>query len=777
MFDFGPLLIGKDFEKRHTDKCKINAAELHISNAGNYALHVDFFLRSQSEEFKSDNKSPFYFEPASMDIPVRNEEPFHLKMWALPDKPIDYKDCLICVIKDNPKPVLFYLSCIGSEPTAEADSDLLEFEKLLVGQNASKVLKIKNTGKIKINWELAGIDKLPTQFKLSPAEGKGMLKPGEATDIQIEFTATEQKQYEQEITLLVNDEETNDLKQQPKPIKIKAESYVISVAPRFPVEGKMELDFGAVRVGEVAERKMYLKNNGLYAVNYRFIMKSKEFRERFTISEMKGSMEAEEEKEITIRFKSKTGWEKSSQSDAAGILVHVMEGQGETERESIPIKVTVKAVYSQFSISPVKGINFGPLQYGEQKSQTFEIKNDGKFDFNFNIYDFADEAAKTEAKAQREKEIEELGKVEEVEPEAKGRKPEKKEKKEEKKAAAKTGGKGGKDIDAGLKIGQFSISPSSGDIAPGTSALIKVTFDAEAEKFYEKILAIDISNRNYSESPDGLQYQLVGESCVPGINIEDVQSIFEEQMVISSFDPSATNVQSVVSKSIFALEENVFWFGTLIPSRDTKGQVEKFKISNPNKIPCTVKFTVKPRTTSKSEGFAFAVSPEAMKILPHEHNYVKVSFTPTNIMSYGGVFEAIVENGDPKSKGGKLRFELRGEGVLPTVIMEKPTTLTEDGKTMLKFKKTRLGNSSKDSIVLKNEGSVVATVQFEPFKSEIFNMLSPTTASIAPKSYQSFDISFEPKEIKEDYSYEVNFSTLHNPYEMQKSTIVGRRLY
>jgi hypothetical protein len=93
---------------------------------------------------------------------------------------------------------------------------------------------------------------------------------------------------------------------------------------------------------------------------------------------------------------------------------------------------------------------------------------------------------------------------------------------------------------------------------------------------------------------------------------------------------------------------------------------------NPNKVPCTVKFAVKPRSQSKSEGFAFDVKPDVLTIEPHKHKYVTVGFYPVNMMSYGGIFEAIVDNGDPNSKQGKLVFELRGEGTLPTLLIEKP---------------------------------------------------------------------------------------------------------
>ncbi len=117
------------------------------------------------------------------------------------------------------------------------------------------------------------------------------------------------------------------------------------------------------------------------------------------------------------------------------------------------------------------------------------------------------------------------------------------------------------------------------------------------------------------------------------------------------------------------MQENVFWFGTMVASatKQPEGTRERFKIINPNKIPCTVKFVVKPRFTSKSEGFAFDVQPEGLTIDPHKYKYVSVGFNPTAMMQYCGIFEAIVENGNHEDPSGKLVFELRGEGTLPTL--------------------------------------------------------------------------------------------------------------
>ena len=74
----------------------------------------------------------------------------------------------------------------------------------------------------------------------------------------------------------------------------------------------MELDFGAVRVGEVAERKFSIVNTGLYDVTFKFLLKTKAYRERFMINEMQGILKTGEEKSITVRFKSKSYWEQKN---------------------------------------------------------------------------------------------------------------------------------------------------------------------------------------------------------------------------------------------------------------------------------------------------------------------------------------------------------------------------------------------------------------------------------------------------------------------------------
>jgi len=128
-------------------------------------------------------------------------------------------------------------------------------------------------------------------------------------------------------------------------------------------------------------------------------------------------------------------------------------------------------------------------------------------------------------------------------------------------------------------------------------------------QIYEQKLGVDIQGRDPEDSPRGILYEVVGESCIPGINCDNYESIFEEQIVVASLS-QGSQMTSLINSNVFSVEEKTFYFGTLVPSKSPDGIVEKFKISNPNKIPCSVKFDVRKRSNNQTEQFAFEVAPK-----------------------------------------------------------------------------------------------------------------------------------------------------------------------
>lgn len=190
------------------------------------------------------------------------------------------------------------------------------------------------------------------------------------------------------------------------------------------------------------------------------------------------------------------------------------------------------------------------MQFGNEMKRTFEIKNDGQFEFKYAICDFNNEEEKAKIREERQREMEErLAEKEEGKEEAKGKaaakKPDPKAKPAKGKAEAVPDG-------TVCTVSQYSISPAIGSIAPDSSAVVTVTFNAQGAKFYDSTISIDVANKDPANLPDGIPFQLCAESSIPGINSNDFDQIFEEQTVIPSLDPSL-NTQTVISSSLYSM--------------------------------------------------------------------------------------------------------------------------------------------------------------------------------------------------------------------------------
>ena len=807
--DFGYILITND-PNRELEKYKTtNRKTLRFTNNGKYDLKVDFtFLSSMNFDglgFKlpyipgqstdpnfeanqdpkakggkppkkgeptGDQKTPFLLPKSSIEIKIGQTA--ELDVYAFPTKQTEYKDELICLIEDNPIPTRVLLTCKGAEPKVDLESDNIEFEKLVINQSRTKYLKMKNVSEVNCKWALTGLETLPPVFKIEPVNG--IIEKGKEISIAVTFCSEKQDKFQFQFNLDIEDNLGYGVKLDPKPIKLNAEAFEVSVELVIDNEGKI-IDFGNVKVKEPKSFPFMLKNLGIYKITYKFEIMKKLWQELFRFEPTEGVIEPGKEANIYAIFnRYNKDINISPQRNSSEIKLSIFEGEKGSKNKDLNIFVNVASYFSKYSINPPKSINFGSLQYNESATRSIEIRNEGQFDFNYEIFEYLQDINKMKAikEEKDKKEIEEQKRKEQELKElsegggGKGKKQDKKPKVDDK--DKKKPGKGGGNDDV-LTIGKYQIKNFKGVIAPGSSAKIDVVFNAEGQQFCSANLAIDIQGRQPEDNPLGIPFDLVAESCIPGIETQDFDSIFEEQTVLPSISPDI-NRQNVITSGIYGVVEKVFWFGTIIASKNPNGVSERFKLINNNKIPCTVTINVKPRTNSKSEGFAFSTSSNApIKIYPGESQYVTVTFTPTNVMPYSGLFEAVVDGGSDQ-KTGALRFELRGEGTLPTLLLESPNDYDNDGNPILKFKRTRLNKSAMGQIVLKNEGVVPATVKFEPLVHDCFSFESSTTATIQPKKYQAFDVKFNPHHEKTEKAV-IQYQTMFNPYEKPKLNVIG----
>lgn len=169
-FDFGPLLIGKDPEKRSEEDDpdgvlkKANSSQFRISNNGKYDLQVRFALESTLTSEEPQPKSPFIFEPELMDLKV--EETENLTVWCFPEEDKVYEDRLVALIKENPNPTIFNLKCSGAKPLVKVDNPVVQFDRLLLTKPAKRTLKFTNDCQIPVKWALKSEEERPAEFKI-----------------------------------------------------------------------------------------------------------------------------------------------------------------------------------------------------------------------------------------------------------------------------------------------------------------------------------------------------------------------------------------------------------------------------------------------------------------------------------------------------------------------------------------------------------------------------------------------------------------------------------
>ena len=164
VFDFGPLLMKKDPEKRNDELvAKVNGTFFQITNNGKYELDATFALKStlSPDEGGPEGKSPFILDPNECHLAIEGKEAsLNLKVFAFPDEAKEYTDEVIVLIKDNPNPVVIPIMCLGAKPVVTSSNDVLKFERQLIGKTLTKTLTLTNASPIPVNWKLKNFEKL-----------------------------------------------------------------------------------------------------------------------------------------------------------------------------------------------------------------------------------------------------------------------------------------------------------------------------------------------------------------------------------------------------------------------------------------------------------------------------------------------------------------------------------------------------------------------------------------------------------------------------------------
>ncbi|KAI4571668.1 hypothetical protein MJG53_013774 [Ovis ammon polii x Ovis aries] len=774
-FHFGPLLCGKSRDKYKSSLFPGNMETLTILNSSPMAVEV-FFC------FQNDIKANTYFlEPINMILKPNEKQ--MLNVWAYPTAVGVFEDSIVCCIKENPEPAVFKLSCQGVRPELELDPRQLHFDRLLLHRKDSKAVLLRNITLLPLAWRITSLEHLGEDFTVSTMQG--IIAAKSEYSLQVQFQPSKPVNVKKAIRLEVLDADNLIGVVQIENILIFAESYDVALDITFPKGAEGGLDFGIVKVMDEVKQPLQLKNRGKYEIMFSFSVDSlgisaANISSMITVQPKKGSLTmTEKPTNVQVLFHAKKEVKIENQPVLRCQIIEPNISEGGEMIASIPIKFSVTAVFSKYSISPSSIINFGALIYGTRKSAFFTIENQGMIDFKYALYRLTGESpihqkkVATHIRHARSRESESFYKTG----------PSK---------TTKFSDSVQKDMNvtsqARFTHGMFTVYPGFGTIPSGGMQVITVDCVADPVGRCEEFIAIDISDRDPRDQPAGIPYSLLAEACQPAFVTDNNSLIFEEHQLCSSASLNSI-LQTIESGGLYVEDENKFIFCNVLVGHQAKA---RFKICNVGKIACDVNLVVFARITD-----IFEVEPNKMCVASRSHAFATVSFTPQTMQTYQCIFEATLD-GLPSNlaKNRSLVFDIVGEGNLPRVTIMRPVLYNQYGNLLLLFKRLLLGRSETLPLILKNSGVIPAKLHVDiqdqlgvfslkgkPSTSYIYiteenkpqaKAKKPHTASLVvpPGEIAEFDVVFHSKKVGR-MAGTLHLSVINNQYEDTVIHMVG----
>ncbi|KAM9301954.1 hydrocephalus-inducing protein homolog [Gastrophryne carolinensis] len=782
-FHFGPLLCGKSREKYKAGQYPENMEKLIIYNNSPLESDVSFC-------FQHDLKAAtFILDPPAMTL--RPNQKQELSIWAYPTSPGVFEDNIVCCIKDNPEPAVFRLSCRGVRPELELDRKQVHFEKILLHRKETRTIYLRNSTYLPAAWQLTGLENLGGDFSVS--QDRGIVAPRSEFGLQLHFRAAKATNVKKVVRLEVSDVENILGIVQLENIQVLAEAYDVAMEITFPKGADGGLDFGIVKVMEEVKHSLSLKNKGKYEVGFSFSLEAPppntpDLSSIFSILPQKGTLgPSDRPTQVQIIFQARTEVQITDRPILKCQIIEPSLGEGGETIASIPIRASVCSAFSKYRLTPASDINFGAMVLGSRKMCSFTLENCGPLEMRYSISKMIREVM--------------------IQPAKKGVAH------GSKRSRSREGSESSKSISlnkskradsqlressipgqARLALGMFAVSPGFGSIPPGGQQLVNVECFADQLRKSEEFLAIDVSDRNPEEHPNGMPFRLVAEVCTPGFVTDDIGSIFEEHRIVS--DARALHcLPPLPPGGIYVKNDNHFLFWNVVIGQTCCAH---FKIVNSGKVPCDVALTVKPLSSKPTGRISdvFEVQPSRVSVPSHSHSFVSISFSPQSMQTYQCVFEAAAEGvASSLSRPRSLTFEISGEGNLPRVTVLRPALRNKHGNPLLLFQRLLIGQSQQLPLVLKNEGSIPAQLNIDlPEGEQVFSIKPrPNTQCVYPAWSESaqqgrrphiaslilhpgdtteFDVTFCPTEAMR-CDCALQLSVLDNQYERSVVQLVG----
>ncbi|XP_012054801.1 PREDICTED: hydrocephalus-inducing protein-like [Atta cephalotes] len=535
------------------------------------------------------------------------------------------------------------------------------------------------------------------------------------------------------------------------------------------------IDLKCVKVGFPTSANFTINNRGNHEVKYAILLEkqnklakivpnlSLKLNEDIEINPASGSIQPKKEVIVQVTFIPKN---EITLKKCPILRCHLLDMNKQAAViAEFPLTVSLIAYYTKFRIYPYDEINFFSLGICTKKTLYLNVENVGKFALHYSIVTPIKHpviAYKTEIKTENV-----IKKNHDKSIDTSTRK--------NKSQIKKSDDKNKQEFTTMLKIGFFTVTKTEGDLQPGEIDTVAIECYPEFVGSQEENIIILVPD-SVPEDRNGKLIKLSVNSCIPSVNLQDLDTIFHENHIVNHIEDFICS-KEIGTHTIFARQEKCLYFRYVSVFHTHTAYLVLY---NRNVIPADVKLTLitdsfTPKTMRSD---TFVLIPERERIQPMSHKRFAISFNPTFIETCYAIFDVAVEL-PPHLKDEKFSVKLVGQACVPEVtIIEPPSTKRE--RTVLNFGRTLVGESNGKKFTIKNIGVIPTKVIIEIIEDPNFHFtlnicegtrnLSSVSNDrcivirLIPEEMVSLEVKFIPREIGK-YKSQVRLFITDNPYE------------
>ena len=715
-FVFGPTLISK--EKLAKNELPPYIEVIHSANPTEFPVKVSMVFGESTCQWVAD--------PATLVIPPG--ETTDVKIGVNPTAPEMHKTTMTVFVADQPDPFYLNFSCDCCVPALDAPNPVLDFGKLLLKQSRSLQLDFKNPGKLPVFWKLKNTKELESNITFTAAEG--LVPPKRGFSLKAAFTSQKQVSIKKNINIDIMDKNQTRVYESVT-VPITADAFDVLFDFQYP-KGLDHLQFGTINVQQSMSLSCTLKNKGKFPLKYKITSIDK----LFEVRPSEGTL-GPNEKPVALNF-TITPSKVLRFKNAKGISMHVTDPITGTTTTVLPIPFSCEALYSQFSVSPERELDFGPVPITTAVTKQFTITNDGLFPFDFELVGSNTSVPEPLVAPSPN------GKKGRAPPAQKGR--------QSKKGAAR----------GAVEIGNFTVSPGTGSLQPGSSVTIDASFQSPTPGQNNTPVFIKITDADPSKRDAEMSVKLRANNVSPGIVTNRFERIFPNLEMCLRYDVTRQE------KTAFLEDEQVLHFEPLILQH--KRQVE-LVLTNTKPVSCIVDLSIKPKAKDRTS-VPFDVSEKSVSLEPNSSHTVTITFNPVTCDSFVGLFEGAVRTGVANDK--LLKFTVEGIGTLPAVKIVgldpgKPNAYSTNlGRTLIGFTREKV-------ISLINEGVIDAHIKMTTKGGgdlEIVDQKVFQNFVVPPGSTTNITILFKPTNSKKN-SLDMTLAIADNPKATAQLSVIA----